>query len=53
MNLKGHISSVLSVYISPDGKILATGSADKTIKLWNMKSGKEISTLKGHTDCVY
>ncbi len=52
MNLKGHASSVNSVCISPDGKILASGSIDETIKLWNIISKKEISTLKGHTRLV-
>ncbi|MCD4656486.1 MAG: WD40 repeat domain-containing protein [Planctomycetes bacterium] len=34
--LKGHSSCVVSVCFSPDGKILASGSWDKTIKLWAM-----------------
>ena len=34
--LKGHNSCVVSVSFSPDGKILASGSWDKTIKLWAM-----------------
>ncbi|MGB8698236.1 MAG: hypothetical protein WCD18_02370, partial [Thermosynechococcaceae cyanobacterium] len=33
--LEGHSSSVRSVSWSPDGKTLATGSDDKTVKLWN------------------
>ena len=37
---------------SPDGKTLASGSRDKTIKLWDVKTGKERATLKGHTDEV-
>ncbi len=32
--------------------VLLTGSADNTIKLINLKSGKIISTLKGHTNFV-
>jgi WD40 repeat protein len=32
--LKGHQGSVLAVCFSPDGKLLASGSRDKTIKLW-------------------
>ena len=33
---------------SPDGKTLASASLDKTIKLWDVATGKEQSTLKGH-----
>jgi WD40 repeat protein len=36
------------VSFSHDGKILATGSLDKTVKLWNVETGKEIRTLLGH-----
>ena len=47
-----HSSSVESVAFSPDGKFIASGSYDKTIKLWNVKTGKLIYTLKGHRDSV-
>jgi sugar lactone lactonase YvrE len=49
--LKGHSSSVRSVAFSPDGKTIATGSWDNTVKLWNLE-GKEIQTLKGHSSGV-
>ncbi|MEH2262323.1 AAA-like domain-containing protein, partial [Nostoc sp.] len=42
--LEGHSSFVNSVVFSPDGKTLASASSDKTIKLWNRDTGKEIST---------
>jgi len=41
-----------SVVFSPDGEILAFGSSDKTIELWNVKSGKWLRTLTGHTEAV-
>jgi WD40 repeat protein len=44
---------VYAVAFSPDGKTLASGSWDQTIKLWEAATGKERATLKGHTDNVY
>ncbi|MBH8565372.1 serine/threonine protein kinase [Nostoc sp. CENA67] len=51
--LKGHASDVNSVAFSPDGKTLASGSDDKTIKLWNPVTGQEIHTLKGHFEWIW
>ncbi|MCZ8308757.1 MAG: NACHT domain-containing protein [Microcystis sp. LE19-98.1E] len=50
--LLGHNDSVLSVSFSPDGKTLASGSHDNTIKLWNVETGEEIRTLTGHNEGV-
>src|SRR6266852_5280721 len=47
--LKGHKQQVFCVSYSPDGGTLASGSVDKTIKLWDLKTCKERATLKGHT----
>jgi COMPASS component SWD3 len=44
--LKGHTDWVNSVAFSPDGKLLASGSADGTIKLWDVATGQEVRTLK-------
>jgi WD40 repeat protein len=43
---------VTSIAFSPDGKTLASASCDKTTKLWDTATGKELSTLKGHTEEV-
>jgi WD40 repeat protein len=47
------IRTIFDVKFGSDGKTLASGSADKTIKLWDVRTGKETATLKGHTDFVY
>ena len=44
--------SFSSVAISPDSRLLAAGSYDNSITLWDFASGKEIRTLSGHTDSV-
>ncbi|MDB9338160.1 hypothetical protein PN474_02765 [Nodularia spumigena CS-589/07] len=49
--LTGHSDSVNSLAFSRDGQFLASGSDDKTIKLWNVVTGKEIQTLS-HFDQV-
>lgn len=51
--LKGHSSDVNSVANSIDGKTLASGSDDNTIKLWNLTNLQEIRTLKGHSGWVW
>jgi WD40 repeat protein/serine/threonine protein kinase len=47
--LRGHLHSVNSVAFSPDGHRIATGSWDRTAKVWDAASGKELLTLKGHS----
>ncbi len=42
---EGHTDEVLCVAISPDGKTLVSGSADNTIRFWNVASGKEQAVL--------
>ena len=46
-------NSVDSVAFSPNGKILAFGSRDNTIRLCNVESGKELKTLTGHSNHIY
>ncbi|MCP4816943.1 MAG: hypothetical protein GY888_30890, partial [Planctomycetaceae bacterium] len=49
----GHTESVMSVAFCPDGKTLATASRDKTVKLWDVATGKESATHQGHEGMVY
>jgi len=51
-SLEGHTAEVTSLAFSPDGTRVASGSADKTVKLWDVATGEEILTLSGHTGSV-
>ena len=44
---RGHSGGVLAVVFGPDGKRLATASEDRTAKVWDAQSGKELVTLRG------
>ncbi|KAK0714729.1 WD40-repeat-containing domain protein [Lasiosphaeris hirsuta] len=50
--LEGHSGYVMTVAFSPDGKMLASGSSDKTIRLWDTATGTHQQTLEGHSDYV-
>ena len=48
----GHSGGVESVAWSPDGRLIASGSEDHTVKLWDVETGRVVRTLHGHTDDV-
>ncbi|MEH2164341.1 MAG: serine/threonine-protein kinase [Nostoc sp.] len=50
--LQGHENSVLSIAISPDGKTIASSGGNGTIKLWNLATGKQISSLNTYSQQV-
>jgi WD40 repeat protein len=51
--LRGHLDVITSVAVSPDGQRIVTGSSDRTAKVWDAASGREVLTLKGHGDRVW
>jgi len=49
-DLEGHTEYITDLVFSPDGNILASASADKTILLWDVNNGLLLATLEGHTE---
>lgn len=49
----GHEQSVFRAIFSPDSSQLATVSSDATVKLWEVKTGKELFTLRLPTNSGY
>jgi WD40 repeat protein len=47
-----HMQGVDGLAFAPNGRMLATGSADRTVRLWDVNSGRELLRLQGHTDRV-
>jgi WD40 repeat protein len=45
---KGHELAVVAVAVSPDSNFVATASKDKSIKLWELSTGREIRSFLGH-----
>jgi len=52
LRIAGHADVVHDVAWSPDGSLLATASADRTVRLWNASDGKPMATLEGHSGPV-
>jgi len=45
---QAHGDSIYALRLSPDGKLLATGGADKLVKLWDLETRKEVAKLEAH-----
>ena len=48
----GHSGDISTFTFSPDGKYILSGSDDKTLKLWDVSTGREIRTFKGHQGSI-
>jgi len=46
-------AGITSVALSPDGKLVAAGSLDTMVRVWNVQTAQQIERLKGHKDSVY
>jgi len=52
LTLNGHTGPVFSAAFSPDGKRIATASADGTARIWDISTGKELLSVKGSTNGI-
>jgi WD40 repeat protein len=50
--LSGHGGAVLDATFSPDGRFIASASADYTARIWSMETGLTVKSFKGHSDEV-
>ena len=53
VTLTGHQSNVNAIAWSVDGRRIATGGADRLVKIWEPDKGSELFTLKGHSGNVW
>ena len=50
---RGHVGSVRALAFSPDGRFIVTGGDDRTVRLWDAATGKELRHFVGHGDEIY
>ncbi|MGI9382215.1 MAG: TIR domain-containing protein [Methyloligellaceae bacterium] len=53
LSFRTHRDTVFSAALSPDGRTVVTASADRTARLWNLRTRTELRVLTGHLDDVH
>ncbi|CAF0778878.1 unnamed protein product [Brachionus calyciflorus] len=53
VTLKAHEKDINSVHVSPNDKLVASGSSDKTVKIWDSATGATLGVLRGHKRGVW
>jgi WD40 repeat protein len=48
----GHTAAIISAAFSPDTTLIASASADQTVRVWNLETGELLHTLEGHAQTV-
>lgn len=51
--LKGHTHTITSIALTPDGRYAVSGSADKTLRVWDLETGTCTRTFEGHTGEIW
>lgn len=51
--LAGHSGKINACVCSPDGRLVISAGADRTLKLWDVASGRELQTLTGHSGEIH
>jgi hypothetical protein len=49
----GPVMTTAAIAISADGRTLAAGSADRSVRLWDLRTGQELGTFSGHQAAVF
>jgi hypothetical protein len=51
--LSGHTADVMSVAFSPDGRRIASGGYDRTVRIWDVDTGESVKQFDHHQDWVF
>jgi WD40 repeat protein len=52
LTLHGHTGPVWALAYAPDGRLLASGGADRTLRLWDVPARRELALFLGHTNTI-